>query len=82
MAINPSVCPCVIGGQGSGVMACFAMSGGASRFIVYITDPLCSTGLDLDTRRATLAQMHMDFVFLTVPESVLVNGIQVIGKYQ
>lgn len=52
-------------------MACFAMSGGASRFIVYITDPLCSTGLDLDNCRATLAQMHFDVVFLTVPDSAL-----------
>jgi len=47
------------------------MSGGTSRFIVYITDPLCSTGLDLETRRATLAQMHVDVVLLTLPYVML-----------
>lgn len=48
-----------------------AVSGGASRFIVYITDPLCSTGLALDTCPAMLAQMHFDVVFQTIPDNAL-----------
>lgn len=51
-------------------MTCIAMSGGASLFIVYITDSLCFTGLDLDTCLARMAQLHVDII-KPAPDSVL-----------